>query len=179
MARILSLGYRANVIASDPYLSAETIAAKQAEKVGFDELLARADIVSMHCPLTAETARMFGAPQLAAMKAGAIIVNTCRGEQFDQPALIAALESGKIGGYATDVVEGEPITGEHALLRAKNVIVTPHLGGYSAVSLRGMGATMVEDMTRVFVEGQMPGVIANEGIDLTNCRIMRSRNAAG
>jgi phosphoglycerate dehydrogenase-like enzyme len=175
VARILALGYRAQVIASDPYLDAETIAAKHATKVTFEELLGRSDFVSMHCPLTSETARMFSAPQFAAMKSGAIIVNTCRGEQFDQTALIAALAAGKIGGYATDVVEGEPIGADHALLSARNVIVTPHLGGYSAVSLRGMGATMVDDMTRVFVEGRMPGVIANDEIDLATSRIAQMR----
>ena len=107
-----------------------------------------------------------------------ILVNTCRGEIYNQADLIAALESGKVGGYATDVVEGEPIDGNHVLLKTPNVIVTPHLGGYSVVSLRGMGQTMVDDMRRIFVEGGFPGVIANPKIDLANSRIVKFREAA-
>ena len=175
VARILTLGYQAKVIAYDPYVSAEEIRARHATKVEFDELLAKSAIISLHCPLTHETSRMFCAPQLAAMNDQAIIVNTCRGEIFNQADLIAALNSGKLGGYATDVVEGEPIGGDHVLLATRNVIVTPHLGGYSVVSLRGMGETMVDDMTRVFVENKFPGVIANTDIDLANSRIARAR----
>lgn len=175
VARILTVGFQAKVIAYDPYVSAEEIAARHATKVGFDELLAQSAIISLHCPLTGETSRMFSAKQLAAMNDGTILVNTCRGEIFNQTDLIAALESGKIGGYATDVVEGEPIGADHVLLRTRNVIVTPHLGGYSVVSLRGMGQTMVDDMCRVFVENGFPGVVANEKIELATSRIARFR----
>lgn len=175
VARILTVGFQAKVIAYDPYVSAEEIAARHATKVGFDELLAQSAIISLHCPLTGETSRMFSAKQLAAMNDGTILVNTCRGEIFNQVDLIAALESGKIGGYATDVVEGEPIGADHVLLRTRNVIVTPHLGGYSVVSLRGMGQTMVDDMCRVFVENGFPGVLANEKIELTTSRIAKFR----
>lgn len=175
LARILTLGFQANVIAYDPYVSAEEVKARHATKVSFDELLSQAAIISLHCPLTSETSRMFGTKQLAAMNDGTILVNTCRGELFHQADLIAALESGKLGGYATDVVEGEPIGGDHVLLGTKNVIVTPHLGGYSVVSLHGMGQTMVDDMYRVFVENGFPGVIANEKIDLGKSRIATFR----
>ena len=171
VSRILTYGFLAKVIAYDPYVSAEEIAARHAEKVEFDELLARSSIITLHCPLTDETFHMFCGKQLAAMNDGTILVNTCRGEIFDQADLIAALEAGKIGGYATDVVEGEPIGGDHVLLKTPNVIVTPHLGGYSVVSLRGMGETMVDDMRRVFVENKVPQVIANEDINLSNSRI--------
>ena len=163
------------MIACDPYVSAEEIAARHASKVDLDTLLADSQIISLHCPLTAETSRMLGAEQIARMRPGVILVNTCRGEIYNQADLIAALESGKVGGYATDVVEGEPIDANHVLLKTPNVIITPHLGGYSVVSLRGMGQTMVEDMRRVFVEGAFPGVIANPQIDLANSRIVRFR----
>ena len=175
VARILTLGYQANVLAYDPYVSADEVAARHATKVGFDELLEKCVAISLHCPLTSETSRMFTGKELAAMKDGTIIVNTCRGEIFNQADLIAALDSGKIGGYATDVVEGEPIGADHVLLKARNAIVTPHLGGYSLVSLRGMGATMVSDMRRVFVDNKFPEVIANPAIDLANSRIAKSR----
>ena len=106
---------------------------------------------------------------------GVILVNTCRGEIYQQADLIAALEAGQVGGYATDVVEGEPIDGKHVLLKTPNVIVTPHLGGYSVISLRGMGQTMVDDMRSVFVDGGFPGVIANARLDKANSRIVRFR----
>lgn len=175
VARILTLGFQARVIAYDPYVSTEEIAARHATKVEFDELLAQSSFISLHCPLTAETSRMFCAKQIQAMNDGVILVNTCRGEIFNQSDLVAALESGKVSGYATDVVEGEPIGADHVLLDTRNVIVTPHLGGYSVVSLRGMGETMVDDMRRVFVENSFPGVIANEKIDLATSRIAQFR----
>lgn len=109
------LGFQAKVIAYDPYVSAEEVAARHATKVTFDELLAQSAIITLHCPLTKETSRMLCAPQLAAMNPGTILVNTCRGEIFNQADLIAALESG-VGGYATDVVEGGSIGGDHVLL---------------------------------------------------------------
>jgi phosphoglycerate dehydrogenase-like enzyme len=174
VARILTLGYQAKVIASDPYLAADVVAARHAEKVGFDELLARSAFISLHCPLTHETLRMFGARELAAMNDRVIIVNTCRGEIFNQGDLIRALESGKVAGYATDVVEGEPIGADHVLLSTPNVIVTPHLGGYSVVSLGGMGSTMVDDMRRVFVEGSYPEFVANPEVDLARSRIAKA-----
>lgn len=179
VARILTQGYQAKVIASDPYLAADVVAARHAEKVGFDELLARSAFVSLHCPLTHETLRMFGARELAAMNDRVIIVNTCRGEIFDQGDLIGALASGKVGGYATDVVEGEPIGADHVLLSTPNVIITPHLGGYSVVSLRGMGGTMVDDMRKVFVASDFPEFIANPQVDLHDSRIARRRARAG
>jgi lactate dehydrogenase-like 2-hydroxyacid dehydrogenase len=175
VARILALGYQANVLACDPYVDAKEIAARHATKVSLDELIARSCIISIHCPLTSETSRMFSAKQLAAMNDRTIIVNTCRGEIFNQTDLINALNSGKLGGYASDVVEGEPIGADHILLATRNVIITPHLGGYSAVSLRGMGKTMVDDMTSVFVQNGFPGVIANAKIDLQKSRIARFR----
>ena len=177
VARILTLGFQAKVIVYDPYVDAQETAARHATKVGFDELVEKSQIISLHCPLTSETSRMFCASQLAAMRDGVILVNTCRGEIFNQTDLINALESGKVSGYATDVVEGEPIDGNHILLKTKNVIVTPHLGGYSVISLRGMGQTMVDDMRRVFVEDALPGVIANEKIDLNNSRMVKLRAA--
>ena len=175
VARILTHGFHAKVIAYDPYVDTKEVAARDATKVEFDELLARSAAISLHCPLTSETSRMFTAREFAKMNDGTLLVNTCRGEIFNQADLIAALESGRVGGYATDVVEGEPIDGRHVLLSTPNVIVTPHLGGYSVVSLRGMGQTMVDDMRRVFVENGFPVVLANDGLDLSVSRIARFR----
>lgn len=171
VARILSQGYQANVLAYDPYLTEAEVSSRHATKTELNDLISRSDIISIHCPLTDETRRLFNAQRLHSMKDKVIIVNTTRGEIFDQDQLITALNSGKIAGYATDVVEGEPINEDHILLKTKNVIITPHLGGYSAHSLRGMGETMVSDMHKVFVKQIPPGVIANPEIELANSRI--------
>lgn len=177
VARILALGYRARVVACDPALTAAEATERHAELVSFAELVARSDVISIHCPLLPATSRLFDAATLGRVKRGVIIVNTTRGEILDETALVAALEAGTVGGYATDVVEGEPIGADHRLLRTPNVVVTPHLGGYSVHSLRGMGQTMVDDMEAAFVRGGFPGVLANPALVREDSRLARLRTA--
>ena len=95
------------------------------------------------------------------MKKDSILVNTCRGELVDEDALYHALQKGPLGAYATDVVEKEPIDGNHRLAKLDNTIITPHLGGYSWESLHGMGQTCVDDMVAVFQNNGVPGELAN------------------
>jgi lactate dehydrogenase-like 2-hydroxyacid dehydrogenase len=178
VARMLKLGYQADVLAYDPYLSDDTIQTRHARKVSLEELITTSDVISLHCPLTKETLRMFNREALAKVKPGVILVNTTRGEILDEAALIEGLQSGVISGYATDVVEGEPIGAEHRLLAARNVVITPHLGGYSKISLRGMGATMVDDMELTFVKNQFPGVLANPSLNRAESRIERGRGGS-
>ena len=98
-------------------------------RVPLEELLARADVLTLHCPLSEHTRGLIGAPQLARMKRGALLVNTARGGIVDENALIAALRSGQLGGAAIDTLEHEPPLREAALLQAgiPNLIVTPHI----------------------------------------------------
>lgn len=109
--------------------------------VSLEELLGQADLVSLHVDLNPETRGMFGAGQFAAMKPGAWFVNTARGEVVDETALLDALESGKLAGAALDVVAGEPVVDVRncPLLQYAathdNLIVTPHIGGYTVESL--------------------------------------------
>jgi phosphoglycerate dehydrogenase-like enzyme len=107
---------------------------------------------------------MLNSTRLGMMKKGAILVNTCRGELVDEDALVDCLTSGHLRGYGTDVVEGEPIDGNHRLLRIPGVVVLPHLGGYSLESLRGMGDTMVRDCVSVFVERVPPKRVFNGAV---------------
>src|SRR5215210_6576612 len=160
-AEILSNGFNANIIAADPYITKERFKQFNATEVSLEELIRSSNAILFHCPLTQETKRMIGRAQFAAMQKGAVLVNTCRGELVDEDALYDALQNGTIGAYATDVVEGEPIDGSHRLAKLDNVIITPHLGGYSWESLHGMGQTGVDDMVSVFQNNGIAGELAN------------------
>lgn len=160
-AEILSKGFKANVVAVDPYIKKDRFQQFNTTEVSLKELISSAHAILFHCPLTAETERMFDKIQFSAMQKNCILVNTCRGELVEENALYHALRDGIIGAYATDVVEGEPVDGNHRLAKLENVIITPHLGGYSWESLRGMGLTCVDDMISVFQQGGIPGELAN------------------
>jgi phosphoglycerate dehydrogenase-like enzyme len=161
VSEIVSLGFKAEVIAYDPYLSADEIRDRNAEPATLEQLISDSDVISFHCPLTDESRRMLSREAFSRMKKGVVLVNTCRGELLDEDALVTALTDGTIRMYGTDVVEGEPIDGDHRLLGFPNVLITPHLGGYSDESLKGMGQTMVDDIEAVFRSGELPGQLAN------------------
>jgi glycerate dehydrogenase len=95
--------------------------------VNLDELLATADVISLHCPLTPENTGMINADTIAKMKDGAILINTARGPLVDEAALAAALESGKLRAAACDVISAEPMAETNPLKSAPNCIVTPHM----------------------------------------------------
>ena len=126
-----------SVLATTP----ENESAAGVSLVSLDELLARADLVSVHVDLNPGTRELFGRREFATMKTGAWFVNTSRGEVVDEQALLVALESGRLQGAALDVLAGEPtsITPSHPLVRYAathdNLIITPHIGGYTFESL--------------------------------------------
>lgn len=106
------------------------------QQVSLEELLKRSDILSLHCPLTAETRGMIGSEQLALMKKTAILINTARGAVVDSAALAGALERGDLAGAACDVFETEPpLPLDHPLLHSPNTIVTPHIAFASVESM--------------------------------------------
>jgi D-3-phosphoglycerate dehydrogenase len=127
----LLTAFGATVLAADPYARPEAAAAVGARLVELPELLARSDLVSIHARLTPETERMFGAEQFHAMKPGARLINTARGELVDQGALTDALASGHLGGAALDVFSPEPPAPDDPLLPRSDVLATPHLAGAS------------------------------------------------
>jgi glyoxylate reductase len=112
----------------------------------FAEVLARVDVLSLHCPLTAETRGMIGAEALAAMKPGAILVNTARGPIVDQVALGSALRDGHLGAAALDVTEPEPLAPDDPLLAAPRLIVLPHLGSATQRTRRRMAERAVDNL---------------------------------
>jgi (S)-sulfolactate dehydrogenase len=130
LARALGL----DVIAFDAMLGAAdpVYAAAAVEPVSLDQLLARADVVSLHVPLVESTRRLFDAARIAAMKPGAVLVNTSRGGIVDEAALAAALKRGRLGGAALDVFEAEPLPAANPFAGCPNLLLTPHIAGVSA-----------------------------------------------
>jgi lactate dehydrogenase-like 2-hydroxyacid dehydrogenase len=118
-------------------------------------LLAEADVVSLHCPLTPETRHLVDARALAAMKQTAVLVNTARGPIVDEAALVSALQEGAIAGAALDVFEREPEVAE-ALLGLENVVLTPHLGSATRDTRVAMGMLAVSALRAVLLEGRTP-----------------------
>ncbi len=124
--RALSFGMR--VLAYDPFLSKDVAESLGIEVLGLKEILAQADFLTVHTPMTDETRHMISTEQFCIMKKGVRIVNCARGGIIDEQALIAAIKDGKVAGAALDVFEKEPISPDHELLKLDNVIITPHLG---------------------------------------------------
>ena len=117
--------------------------------VSLAELLSLADIVSLHVPLTAETAGMMNDARFAAMKPGAILVNTARGGLVDHSALHRALVNGRLRGAGLDVFEAEPADSSHPLFRLRNVVFTPHLAWFTAETLQRSLGVFVENCRRL------------------------------
>ena len=117
--------------------------------------LAEADVVSLHCPLTAETRHLIDARALAAMRPTAVLVNTARGPIVDEHALVDALSSRRIAGAALDVFEREPEVHE-ALLRMENVVLTPHLGSGTGETREAMAGLCVDALRAVLLERRLP-----------------------
>ena len=132
----------------------EVTTALAAERLPLERLLAEADVLSLHCPLTAETRGLIGAAELAAMKPTAVLVNTARGPIVDERALAAALAAGEIAAAGLDVYEREPWV-EPRLLRLENAVLTPHLGSATVETRTAMAALAARNAIAV-VRGEEP-----------------------
>jgi D-3-phosphoglycerate dehydrogenase / 2-oxoglutarate reductase len=143
------------VITADPYVSPDHLTALGVENTSLDDLLARSDFVSVHAPLLPSTRGLIGAEALATMKKGAFLINTARGPLIDEAALIAALDSGHLGGAALDVVATEPLKKGSRLLDRDNVILTPHTAFYSVEALEELQTKCASDVARV-LSGEKP-----------------------
>ncbi len=128
VARVLG-AFGANVLVADPYTDQETAAADGVELVGLDDLLVRANVISLHARLTEETRGIIGAREIDLMPPGAVLVNSARGALLDYGPLPDALRSGRLGALALDVYDVEPPPADWPLRSAPNVVATPHLGG--------------------------------------------------
>lgn len=156
----LAAAFGMEVLGYDPYLPAEELERRGARKVELDDLLRRADIVSLHCPLTPETRHLLGREAFALMKEGVIVINTARGGTVDQAALIEALGSGKVAGAGLDVFDPEPPEADNPLFALGRVVLTPHVAGVSEKANRAIATQVCTDIVRV-LRGEHPSVVAN------------------
>ena len=145
-------GLGMTVISSDPYAADATHS--------LEDLLGAADVVSMHAAASPETLAMIGAGEFARMKPGAIYLNTARAALHDTDALVAALESGHLGGAGLDHFEGELLPTDHPLTAMDNVVLTPHVGGATYDVESNQTAMVVADIKAVLA-GEMPRHCAN------------------
>ena len=124
-------GFELNIVATDPYSSAQDMAELQVVKCELDDLLRQADIVSLHAPLTDETHHLIGERELQLMKPKSILINTARGPLVDEQALVSALTEHRIGAAALDVFEDKILPPESPLRHLDNVVLTPHIANES------------------------------------------------
>ncbi len=151
-------GLKMRVVAYDPFLSPERAQEIGVEKVELDELLKRADFISLHTPLTDQTRNILSADALAAVKPGVRIVNCARGGLIDEAALADALRSGQVAGAALDVFANEPAE-EHELFGMDNVICTPHLGASTGEAQENVAVQVAEQMADYLLRGAITNAI--------------------
>ena len=152
-----ALGLQMRVIAYDPFVSADRFRQLGVESGTFDEVLAKADFVTVHLPLNDETRGAINAEAIGKMKDGVHIVNAARGDHVDETALIAGLESGKVAGAAIDVFAQEPYSGP--LLQAPNIVVTPHLAASTDEAQDRAGVIVAEQVVAALDGGLVTNAV--------------------
>ena len=153
-----ALGLRMRVVAFDPFLTAERALDLGVEKVELDDLLARADFITLHTPMTAQTKNILSADNIAKTKKGVRIINCARGGLVDEGALRKALDDGHVAGAAFDVFVTEPAT-ENPLFGHPNVICTPHLGASTNEAQENVALQVAEQMADYLVRGAISNAI--------------------
>jgi D-3-phosphoglycerate dehydrogenase len=153
-----AIGLKMKVIAFDPFLSPERAKDIGVEKVELDDLLARADVITLHTPLTDKTRNVLSAEAIAKTKKGVRIVNCARGGLVDEAALAEALKSGHVAGAAFDVFITEPAT-ENPLFGLPNVICTPHLGASTTEAQENVALQVAEQMSDYLLRGAISNAV--------------------
>ena len=181
-------GLKMRVIAYDPYLSPERAEDLGVEKVELNDLLARADFITLHVPMTAETKNIISADAITKMKKGARIINCARGGLIDEKALKAALDSGHLAGAALDVFEEEPAK-SNILFGNEKVVATPHLGASTTEAQENVALQVAEQISDYLLTGaitnalNMPSISAigsaeGAALDLAGAEARRLRRPA-
>src|SRR5436190_3111749 len=169
--RAIAFGMR--VVAYDPYLSATRARSLQVELVDeLDDLLAGADFVSLHTPLTAETRHILDAARLSKTKRGVRIINCARGGLIDEAALTQALRDGQVAGAALDVFEVEPLPADSPLRDAPNVVLTPHLGASTAEAQESVGIEIAHSIRAVLLESTIRNAVNMPNLDAKTLAII-------
>jgi len=163
-------------IAFDPFVSAEVFEQLGVRSVELDELLAEADFVSLHCPLTNKTQGLIGAAELQRMKRDAYLLNTARGGIVDEDALFEALRDGRIAGAALDCFADEPVTEPHRFGELENVILAPHSIAWTAELFRDIGCTACQSMLDLSIGKRPAGVLNPELFGRASFRAKWSRS---
>jgi len=153
-----ALGLKMKVIAYDPFLSPDRATDLGVEKVEIDELLKRADFITLHTPLTDKTRNIINADAIKTMKKGVRIVNCARGGLVDEGALYEALKNGRVAGAAFDVFVTEPAT-ENPLFNLPNVVCTPHLGASTNEAQENVALQIAEQMSEYLLRGAISNAI--------------------
>ena len=161
------------VLAYTPRLAADALAPWGRATNDLSALLAAADYVSLHVPLTPETRGLINATRLAQMKPTAYLINTSRGAIIDEDALLAALEGGQIAGAALDVMSSEPPRPDHPLLRHPRVIATPHIAFYSEAAIVDLATKAARHVAQA-LRGEVPDRVVNRAVlAQENCRLAK------
>ncbi len=150
---------RMDVVAYDPFISPEGAARLGVDLLPLDQLWGRADVISLHVPLTDKTRNLVNAETLRKMKKGALLVNCARGGLVDEKALAEALASGHLGGAALDVFEKEPTPADNPLLKLDNFICTPHLGASTEEAQAAVAAAIAEQLAAFLVSGEVRNAV--------------------
>src|SRR5437867_6266981 len=162
--RAIAFGMR--VVAYDPYLSATRARSLQVELVDeLDDLLASADFISLHTPLTAETRHLFDRARLQKTKRGVRIINCARGGLIDEDVLAAALQDRHVAGAALDVFETEPLPPDSPLRGAPNLVLTPHLGASTAEAQESVGIEIAQSIRAALLEGTIRNAVNMPNLD--------------
>jgi len=159
-----AVAMKMHVVAYDPFISLEAAAKLGAELVDLDALWGRADVISLHVPLTEQTRNLVNASTLAKMKKGALLLNCARGGIVDEKALADALASGHLGGAALDVFDKEPPPPDHPLFALDSFVCTPHLGASTEEAQSAVAAAIAEQLAAYLVRGEVKNAVNVQGL---------------
>jgi D-3-phosphoglycerate dehydrogenase len=152
-------GFKCKVLVYDPVVDAAAIQAAGCTPATLDELMRTSDLVTLHCPSTAQTQYMINAQSIATMKQGAMLVNTSRGTLVKTDDLAAALHSGHISAAALDVTDPEPIPPTHAIVKMENFFINAHIASATPESVRNLRTSVANTVVKAFRGEKLPNIV--------------------
>jgi D-3-phosphoglycerate dehydrogenase len=155
--------FRCRIVVHDPAVVASEIEAAGCQACSLHQLLAESDLISLHCPSTAQTRGLINRETLARMKPGVILVNLARGDLIDSAALTSALQQGQVSAAALDVFAPEPIPPDHPILQMDQVIVSPHIASVSVLAMRKLRTTVAGIVASALRGERLPNVVNGVG----------------